>query len=85
MNPARSQGKSEKKQKFLNNYIIVLYGHWGGYWHLETHPEIFNIILNKYGNQAIVNYRLGYQGGNAIYKRIDNDWIFVDGGLTWIE
>jgi hypothetical protein len=43
MNPATAEGDSYEKQQFLNNYLKIIYGHWGGYWHLETHPEVYGI------------------------------------------
>jgi hypothetical protein len=85
MNPARAKGSSLDKQRFLNNYFLIIYGHWGGYWHLETHPYVFRIIFNKTMDTARVDFRLVYQGGDAILKKIDNKWEFVKGELTWIE
>lgn len=85
MNPARSRGNSEKKQEFLNRLLIIIYGHWGGYWHLETHPQVFDITFNKSKDLAVVHYRLGYEGGDAYYRLKGTQWVFVGGGLTWIE
>ena len=85
MNPARAKGTSEKKLDFLNSKMKIIYGHWGGYYHIETHPDVFSIDFNKDLTLAKVNYRLGYQGGEATYKRHNGKWIFIDGHLTWIE
>ncbi len=85
MNPARASGKSFKKQRFLNEVVCIIYGHWGGYWHLETHPEIYNIVFNKSKTVAKVNYRIGYQGGEATFEYKENVWLFTEGRLTWME
>jgi hypothetical protein len=45
MNPSRPAGESEKRYLFLRHYIPILHGHWGGYWHISTHPEISYIIF----------------------------------------
>lgn len=85
MNPARARGKSLKKQRFLNELVCIIYGHWGGYWHLETHPEVLNIVFNKSKTVAKVNYRIGYRGGEATFEYKENEWLFTEGQLTWVE
>ena len=46
--------------------------HWGGYWHLETHPDIGGIIFNKTLTKAKIDFRVGYQDGKAILERNGN-------------
>ena len=64
--------------EFINQRFFILYGHWGGYWHLETHPEIQRITFNRDFTIAKIDYRLGYQGGEAIYLYINGGWTFND-------
>lgn len=85
MNPSRARGKSEKRLKFLNKKLNIIHGHWGGYWHIETHPEVFSICFNKDRTIAKINYRLVYQGGEAIYTKQNGEWKLKDAHLTWIE
>ncbi len=85
MNPSRAKGKSAKRLKFLNKKLNIIHGHWGGYWHIETHPEVFSIDFNQGRTIAKVNYRLIYQGGEAIYIKQNGEWKLKDAHLTWIE
>lgn len=47
MNAASSIGKSEQRKEFLENLIEIYYGHWGGYWQLETYPLAYKITFDK--------------------------------------
>lgn len=85
MNPSRARGKSAKRLDFLNKKLKIIHGHWGGYWHIETHPEVFSIDFNNDKTIAKVNYRLVYQGGEAVYIKQNNEWKLKDAHLTWIE
>jgi len=85
MNPARATSKTWKRQSFLNNYLNVIYGHWGGYWQLETHPEVSLIVINQALTKALVYFRLVYEGGNAYLERQNGEWILIESKLTWIE
>ena len=85
MYPARASKKTFERQVFLNKYLNVIYGHWGGYWHLETHPEVSLIIMNPSLTKAILHFRLVYQGGEAYLENKDGEWKLVESKLTWIE
>lgn len=85
MNPATPKDSSAERLDFLNKKLKIIYGHWGGYWHIETHPQVFSIVFNKDRTLAKVNYRLVYQGGEAIYKKVSGRWNFLNAHLTWIE
>lgn len=84
-NPARTEGESQRRYEILRSHIPILRGHWGGYWHLETHPEIRIIIFNKTLNKAKIYFRVGYQGGEATLKKRDNGWTIMNSKATWIE
>lgn len=85
MNPSRPKGESEKRYNTLRQYIPILQGHWGGYWHIETHPEISVIVLDKALTKATAYFQVGYQGGEASLVRNGNIWIITKSKPTWIE
>ena len=85
MNPALPAGESQKRANALTPFITLLHGHWGNYWHLETHPEVNNIALNKSLNKAKVFYRVGYMGGEAVLEKRNNSWVITSSKSTWIE
>jgi hypothetical protein len=63
----------------------VLHGHWGGYWHIATHPDVSNIIFNHSFTKAQIVFRVGYQGGEAMAEKHDDQWIITNSKTTWIE
>lgn len=83
--PAYAKGKSEEKQKFILTKLGIIYGHWGGFWHITTHPDVNKITFNKYKNKAYVSYRFGYQGGESYYEKVNGKWFFKHAQFTWIE
>jgi hypothetical protein len=85
MTPALPQGESYLRYEFLRNFLRFFHGHWGNYWHLETHPEVERISFNITKDSAQVFFRLGYQGGEVILGRDSVNWIIVDHYMTWIE
>jgi hypothetical protein len=85
MKPARSKGESAKRQRFLEERIKIWYGHWGGYWQLISYPEAYMITLDPELTYARVSFRLVYEGGYAIFKRVDTHWVLVTAKRTWIE
>lgn len=85
MNPSFPKGESEKRYWFIRPIIPVLHGHWGGYWHIATHPEISKIILNRKLTRALVIFRVGYQGGEARLLKNENHWEISTSKATWIE
>lgn len=85
MRPAFAIGESYKRYQFLNNFLKFFHGHWGNYWHLETHPEVLSISFNTSKDSAQVKFRLGYQGGEVILGKKENSWKIIDHYMTWIE
>lgn len=85
MNPSRAEGESRKRYEILRPYIPILHGHWGGYWHLQTHPDISVIIFNKKMTKAKIEFRVGYQGGEAMLDKNGNTWTIKESKATWIE
>lgn len=65
----------------LRKSIPAVYGHWGGYWHFVTMPQIYSIQF--YHNGAIVSFRLSWCGGGALFLPSDsNEFLAVSG---WME
>lgn len=85
MTPSRPKGESEKRYNLIRSYIPIVHGHWGGYWHLNTHPDVFAIIFNKDLTSAKFIFRVGYQGGEAIFIKKRNKWTKKYSRETWIE
>ena len=85
MTPSMPREDSEKRYSFIRPYIPILHGHWGGYWHLATHPEISWIVIDTKNGASKVYFRVGYQGGEALLKKKSNGWKIVESRATWIE
>lgn len=85
MNPARSIGQSEKRKKFLERYIKIWYGHWGGYWQLYSYPTAYSVTFDKEMKYAKVDFRMVYEGGEALLKKDNGKWILISAKRTWIE
>jgi hypothetical protein len=85
MNPARSNGESLKREKFLDHLIKVWYGHWGGYWQLYSYPQVYSITFDKQMHRAEVNFRFIYEGGKAILENKNGQWKLLSSQRTWIE
>lgn len=74
-----------QRSRFIGNYLQFFTGHWGNYYHLETHPEVENISFNEKQDSARVYFRVGYQGGEAVLGKKDDRWVIADHYMTWIE
>ena len=62
-------------------YMEINYGHWGGYWHLETMPIIYQIYI--YNNGAYISLRDSWCSGKSIFiPTHSNEFIEVS---SWIE
>ena len=62
-------------------YMEINYGHWGGYWHLETMPIIYQICI--YNNGAYISLRDSWCSGKSIFiPTHSNEFIEVG---SWIE
>ncbi|HEX4849751.1 MAG TPA: hypothetical protein VFV08_03045, partial [Puia sp.] len=85
MSPARSKGESEKRMKFLSNFVKIWYGHWGGYWQLHSYPFAERILIDKKFEIALIDYRMIYEGGYALLQKSDGEWKFIKARRTWIE
>lgn len=85
MNPARAKGESQKRQHFLQRFIKIWYGHWGGYWQLPSYPTITRITFDRNLENALIDYQMIYEGGFAYFKKTGGQWRLVEVRRTWIE
>jgi len=82
---AHSDEEKQLRYRFLNNYLQFFHGHWGNFWHLETHPEVSRMKFNKSRDSVQVFFRLGYEGGEVILGKNEDKWKIADWRMTWIE
>lgn len=85
MSVSRQKKQSAKRYGFIRPYLPILHGHWGGYWEIETSPEVFNIIFNKNLTEAKIFFSVGYQGGETTLIKENDKWIIKESKATWIE
>ncbi|MES2388035.1 MAG: hypothetical protein V4543_08535 [Bacteroidota bacterium] len=85
MNPAQAQGESEKRKKFLERFIKIYYGHWGGYWQLHSYPYCGSITFDKDMQYAKIAFTMVYEGGETVLKKTASGWKIVSSRRTWIE
>ncbi len=83
--PAKSKDESEKRKSFLENFIKIYKGHWGGYWQLYSYPIVSRIVFDKKMEYARIDFRMIYQGGEAILKNENGEWKLIESKITWIE
>jgi hypothetical protein len=77
MSPASPEEETLKRYQYIRNYIPILYGHWGGYWHISTHPELRLVYLDPDLDHAVAQYRIGYCFGYAEVKKVNGEWELV--------
>lgn len=85
MSPASAKAESKKRQTFLDKTIRIWYGHWGGYWQLNSYPYASTIVFDRQFRFAVVNFRMVYEGGYAYFKKENGQWVLIEAKRTWIE
>jgi len=85
MAPAKAKGESDKRKKFLETYIKIWYGHWGGYWQLYSYPYVTKVIFDPHFERALIYYTMIYEGGYAYLKKVNGNWAVIKVKRTWIE
>ncbi len=73
------------RYNFLSPALPIFYGHWGGYWHIETFPIIERIIFDSDFEHAAVDFRYGLEETMLQYRitkiqghwQPDNKWLKV--------
>lgn len=74
-----------KRINFLGNYIKIISPHWGGDLHYVTHPYVISIVFNKDATQGLVNFRIGWEGGETLFEKRGDEWEMIESKLTWQE
>ncbi len=85
MMPAYATELSKTKSEFLEKFVKIFYGHWGGYWQLLSYPEAFSVTFDKNMQYAKINFRMIYEGGEAMLKKLNGKWTLISARSTWIE
>jgi hypothetical protein len=85
MNTAQATGGSTDRQQFLQTYIKIFHGHWGGYWQYHTYPTISSIVFDKNFKYAKVYYNMIYERGEAFLGFEENTWKLLSVQRTWIQ
>jgi hypothetical protein len=85
MSPAQAEGESTKRKEFLEQFIKIWYGHWGGYWQLNSYPTASSICFDKTYTKAKVSFEMVYEGGETILRKENGVWKIISSTLTWIE
>lgn len=81
---AHAKEESEKKQLFLENFIKIFYGHWGGYWQLHSYPTAYSVVFDKNMQRAVIEYNLIYEGGVILLEKRNGKWTIINASRTWI-
>ncbi len=74
-----------KRLRYLNESLGILPGHWGTGWHFETHPHVNVVVLHAELKTAILHYRDGWGGGQALMEYGDEGWTVKEKGNYWTE
>lgn len=85
MSPSRPIEESQQRFELIRPFVPILAGHWGGYWHIESHPDASLIVFNQELTKARISFRVGYQGGSAILEKQNGQWVITESKETWIE
>lgn len=71
--------------EFITTTLAILPGHWGGYWHIETHPYISFLSIDNDLHEAKLEFRIGYMFGEAQFENKITGWEMTSSSITGIE
>jgi hypothetical protein len=71
MNTAYPKGETYNRYSFLCPILPIVYGHWGGYWNIETFPIIYSIVFDDKFQHALVDFRVDVGRTVRNYKLIN--------------
>jgi hypothetical protein len=75
----------QKRLEFLKKAVQLTHHHWIGDYHKITMPNASSIILNESFSEAVVDFRIFYQFGEAYLERKNGNWKLINSRLTAIE
>jgi hypothetical protein len=84
-NVAQAAGESKNRMAFLENFIKIYYGHWGGYWELSTPPVLLKVTFDKNFEYVKADFKMVYTGGTAYLKKVNGNWKLISAKRTWTE
>lgn len=70
---------------FLRQAMQLTHHHWISDYHKATMPIVSQIYMDEPLKQALVNFRIFYQFGEAYLEKKDGDWTLISSKLTAIE
>jgi hypothetical protein len=73
MNTAYPKNETANRYHFLCPILPIVYGHWGGYWHIETFPIIYKIVFDDFFKHAFVDFRSSVGQTVIQYELIKKD------------
>lgn len=79
------KSETKRKLKFLENYVKIIQGHWGGYYHIESFPLVLNIRMNLNMNEAEVFFKNIYGWYCANLEKKDESWNIISSCLMFVE
>ncbi len=82
--PEKPRNEWERRRVFLEDFVAVIPGHWGGY-HLISPPKVTEICFNRKLDTAIVDFRQAWEGGEARYVKTHGRWRLLSSKVTWSE
>ena len=85
MSPANAKGVSREKLAAAREVITIFSAHWGDGWHLASHPEVEQILVDENVARAVVAFRIAYQGGYAFMEKAEEGWRVTESRIDWIE
>jgi hypothetical protein len=85
MSAGLATGRSQERLTAALTQIQVFPKHWDDGWHLVSHPLVSRILFSPDYSEAIVEFRIGYKGGYALYNKRAEHWSMKESHQTWIE
>lgn len=73
------------RKQFLNKHLKIFNGHFGNYWHIETHPEIHVIHFDKDMQKVRFYFRIEYYSGVAHLEKKNNKWELISSEIIGVE
>ncbi len=77
--------ESSHRLHFLTKQIKISLNHWGNWWHMINHPEIWHVEFDKKLQTAYMEYYFVAAGGSAYFDKTPQGWEFSGEGITWQE
>lgn len=75
----------QNRVDFLRQAMQLTHHHWISDYHKATMPIVSQIYVDDSLKQALVNFRVFYQFGEAYLEQRNNEWTLISSRLTAIE